>query len=76
MEERDMPVLIALWALPLLTSSYQYTDSTGTIQVVESKDDVPPRYRRTMKVISEESHSAAAVQLEAKSDEGADVQGD
>ena len=69
-----MPVLIVLWALALLTSSYQYTDSTGTIQVVESKDDVPPRYRRTMKVISEESHSAAAVQLEAKSDEGADVQ--
>ena len=42
--------------------------------MVESKDDVPPRYRRTMKVIGEESHSAAAVQLEAKSDEGADVQ--
>ena len=69
-----MPILIAMWALPLLANSYQYTDNTGTIQVVESKDEVPPRYRRSMKIVSEDSHSAIDVRVDAKADDGLDVQ--
>ena len=68
-----MPILIAMWALPLLAHSYQYTDNTGTIQVVESKDEVPPRYRRSMKIVSEDSHSAIDVRVDAKADDAARV---
>ena len=68
-----MPPLLLLFCLPLLATSYQYTDSTGTIQVVETKDEVPPRYRRSMKMLSEDSHSAIGVESGAKGDDGLDV---
>lgn len=62
-----------LFCLPLLATSYQYTDSTGTIQVVETKEEVPPRYRRSMKMISEDSHSAIGVESDKRSHDDLDV---
>ncbi|MBM64909.1 MAG: hypothetical protein CMH55_01585 [Myxococcales bacterium] len=68
-----MPLLLAILSLPLLAISYQYTDDTGTIQVVETKEEVPPRFRRSMKMISEDSHSAVGVASEAKPSDDVDV---
>lgn len=68
-----MPVLLLMLSLPLLADSYQYKDSTGTIHVVDSQDEVPPRYRRSMKRVSEDSHSAISVSSEAKGADDVDV---
>lgn len=68
-----MPVLLLMLSLPLLADSYQYTDSTGTIHVVDSRDGVPPRYRRSMKRVSEDSHSAVSVSAAARGGDDVDV---